>query len=315
MNSKKIQNRLEKLINSLTINENQKIFLRRKANDFYKELKENSQYQMPYSSSIYLSTDSYQYMLMRFWYEGSFDRGLFIKNRFDIDNYFVFSKEKSSNVNLLNNNRWENNSNEKSNLTGDLLFELLYSHLKTYQYYYETTMKILKDPPYEHAIPIRMDYQGISILFDCIPAIEQPDGCFIIPNGLGGIKKINRNLEEQALSKLNKMQNEKITKLILLMKYWNFTWGKPLKGYLIERLVECIFDKVEINNWDKAVKTFFNQATYILNNKKRLADRVYGQYSILDEYSKDQLKSFLEIFIEGANYAQKEYWNEIFNEF
>lgn len=295
---------MEQLINSLTIKENHKTVLRRKANDFYNELKRVSQYQKPYWSNIYLSTDSYKYTLERFWYGGSFDRGIFIKSRFDIDIYFVFNKNITP----------YNNPNNQNNLNGSLLFELIYSHLKTYQFYHKMNMKILKEPPYGHAIPIRMDYQGVSILFDCIPAIEFPNGYLVIPNGIGGTKKVNPHLEEQALSKLNRMQDGKIIKLILLIKYWNFTWGKSLKGYLIERLVESIFDKIEIHTWDRAVRTFFSRAINIIAKKKILHDRVYIQYSILDEYSSKKLDYFLEVLREAGSYAQDGKWEELFDE-
>ena len=174
-------------------------------------------------------------------------------------------------------------------------------------------MKLLKNPPYEHAVPIRMDYPGNSILFDYIPAIELPNGYLVKPNGIGGTKKVNPNLEEQALSKLDKKQDGKISKLILLMKYWNFTWGKPLKGYNIERLVESIFEKIEVHTWDKAVKTFFPQAIHILNKKKKLPYRVYSQYSILDEYSNNEIEEYLETLREAVYYAQKGEWSEIFD--
>ena len=313
MTAIKIHNSLDHLIYSLTIKENQKTFLRRETNNFYIELKNISQYQMPYWSNIYLSTDSYKYTLKRFWYGGSFDRGIFIKNRFDVDIYFVYSENNNSYLGILHPSR--NFSLKEKKLTTNLLFELIYSNLKTFQYYHGLEMKLLRDPPYGHAIPIRMDFQGISILLDCIPAFEVFNEYLVIPNGLGGIKKINPSLEEQTLSKLNKMQNGKIIKLILLIKYWNFTWGKPLKGYLIERLGECIFDKIEIHTWDKAVKTFFSQAIHILDKKKRLPDRIYTQYSILDEYSSKQLKYFLEILREAAIYVHKGDWTEVFDEF
>jgi hypothetical protein len=259
---------------------------------------------MPSWSNIYSSSN--QYTLERFWYGGSFDRGIFIKNRFDIDIYFVYSKQNSYNF-------WNTASNQQNRITGDLLFELIYSNLKSFHYYHGMDMKLLKNPPYGHAVPIRMDYPGNSILFDCIPAIELPKGYLVKPNGLGGTKKVNPNLEEQALSKLNKKQDGKISKFILLIKYWNFTWGKPLKGYIIERLVESIFNKIEVHTWDKAVKTFFPQAIHILNKRKKLPDRVYSQYSILDEYSTDEIEEYLETLREAVNYAQKEDWKEIFD--
>ena len=200
---------MERLINSLTITENQKIFLQEKANNMYNELKYISQNQISYWSTLSSSKNSSQYTLKRFWNRESFDRGLFIKNRFDIDIYFVYRKNK-------------NYPNEQNNLTGLLLFEILYFILKYYQSNYGVEMKLLKESPYGHTIPIRMDHHSISILFDCIPAIELPNGSLIIPNGIGGIKKINPKLEEQVLSKLNKIQNRKITKFIVLIKYWNF---------------------------------------------------------------------------------------------
>ena len=296
----KIHKRLERLIDALTITENQKPFLREKAFNFHNKLKKISQNLIPYWSSLYLSKDTYQYTIERFWFGRSLDRGLFIKNRFDVDIYFVYRKDNSYPI-------------EQNNLIGSMLFELLYSHLKVYQFNYREHMKLLKEPAYGHAIPIRMDYQGISILFDCIPAIELPNGYLIIPNGLGETKKIKPKLEEQAHSKINKKQNGRITKLILLMKYWNFNWGKPIKGNLIEHLVEFIFDKIEVHSWDRAVKTFFSRAIYFLDKKKPLPDGIYNQFSILEEYSSEELNNFLEILREAFIYAQKGRWEELFS--
>ncbi|MFX1380565.1 MAG: hypothetical protein ACFFA4_15875 [Promethearchaeota archaeon] len=296
-----MHNKLELLVNSLTIKENQKMFLRQKINEFYNELKKISQCQMPSWSNIYLSSS--KYTLQRFWYGDSLDRGIFIKNRYNIDLYFVYSKSNSQ------------NTHGREKITRDFLFELLYSNLKSFHYYHGTDMKLLKDPPYGHTIPIRMDYQGISILFDCIPAIELPMGYLVIPNSLGGTKKIDPNLEVQAFSKLSKKQNGKVIKLILLVKYWNFTWGKPIKGAILERLTEYIFDKIEINRWDQAIQTFFNQSTHILNEKKKISDKVYDQDSILDKYSSVELANYLEIFKEAAIYAQNKNWKDIFDEF
>jgi len=314
LTANKIHNRLERLIDFLTITKNKKTYLRKKANDVYNELKYISQNQTSYWSTLYSPKNSYQYTLERFWYGGSFDRGLFIKNRFDIDIYFVFRKNYSPYFTAFNIRPWIIYSNEQNNLTGRQLFEILYSNLKTYQSNYKIDMKLLKEPPYGHAIPIRMDYQGISILFDSIPAIKLPNGYLIIPNGIGGTKKVNPKLEEQALSKLNKKQNGRITKLIILIKYWNFNWGKPLKGYIIERLVEFIFDKIEVHSWDRAVKTFFNRAIYILDKEILLPDRVYNQYSILDEYSSKELSHFLKVLREAATYAQKGKWEKTFSD-
>lgn len=130
----------------------------------------------------------------------------------------------------------------------------------------------------------------------------------------GAPKKLNPKLEEQALSELDKKQNGKITKLIILLKYWNFNWGKPIKGYLIERLVEYIFEKIEVQSWNQAVKTLLNRANYILDKEKFLPDRVVNQYSVFDEYPSNKLKDFLEILIEAENYAQKGKWEDLFSD-
>jgi len=296
----KNHNRLERLIKSLTITDNQKDFLQEKTDTFFNMLKSISQDLTPYWSSLYLSKSTYKYTLKRFWFRNSFERGLFIKNRFNIEIYFIYSKNNTS-------------PNEKSNLIGKQLFELLYSNLKVYEFNYRENMKLLKLPPYGHNIPIRLDYHSISILFDCVPSIELSNGDLIIPNGMGGIKKISPTLEEKALSKLNKKQNGKITKLIVLMKYWNFNWGKSIEGYLVERLVESIFNKIAIQNWDQAVKTFFNQAISVLDKKKFLPDRVFDQYSILDEYSSDDLNKFIKVIKEAKNCVQKGEWKNLFS--
>lgn len=175
-------------------------------------------------------------------------------------------------------------------------------------------MKLLKEPPYRHVIPIRMDYQGISILYNCIPAIELPNGYLIIPNGLRETKKIKPKLEEQTHSKINRKQNGRITKLVILMKYWNFNWGKPIKGNLIEHLVEFIFDKIEIRSWDRAVITFFSQAIYFLDKKRLLYHGIYNLLSILEEYSSSELNKFLEILREAELYAHKGKWEELFSD-
>ena len=301
MPNKKIHVKFEQLINSLTIKENQKTFLRRRSNQLYNDLRRASLNRKSSGPVIITSMSWNLYILERFWYGGSFDRGIFIKNRFDIDIYFVYRENKVM--------PWNSSS---QNLTGRYLFDLIFTSLKKYQSIYNQNLKLLKNPPYGHAIPVRLDYKNISILFDCIPAIEKPFGYLIIPNGMGGTKKVNLKLEEQALSKLNKKQNGKITKLILLTKYWNFNWGKPLKGYLIERLVEYIFDEIKVNTWERALKTFFYRAINVIDKKRSLPDRVYSQYSILEEYSNDQQEEYIEVLREASSYAQEGKWTELF---
>ncbi|MHA1285459.1 MAG: hypothetical protein ACTSQP_23390 [Promethearchaeota archaeon] len=86
-------------------------------------------------------------------------------------------------------------------------------------------------------------------------------------------------MEEQGLSKINNKQNGKATKLIRLLKFWNWYWNNPVKSYLIQRLVEEIFRNRLIRNWDNALKIFFNQSLYslnqYLNGETVLRDRVH----------------------------------------
>ncbi len=64
---------------------------------------------------------------------------------------------------------------------------------------------------------------------DCIPAIELPRQYLLAPDGWNYIKKANQKLEEKGLSKLNKKCDGRATKLIWLLKYWNWYWNKLLK--------------------------------------------------------------------------------------
>jgi len=146
-----------------------------------------------------------------------------------------------------------------------------------------------------------------------------PQNYLLVPNGMEYVKKINLKLEEEALSKINDRQNGKATKLIRLLKFWNWYWNNPVKSYLIQRLVEEIFCNRLIRNWDNAIKIFFNQSLYFLNqylNRKIvLRDRVHTNKSILDDYGVNTIIYFYSIFNEANFYAQNNRWNELFGDF
>jgi len=162
----------------------------------------------------------------------------------------------------------------------------------------------MESPPYSHAIPIRLHYQNKILKVDCIPAIELPNQYLLAPDGWNYIKKVNQKLEENGLSRINKKHNGRATKLIWLLKYWNWYWDKPLKSYVIQKLVEEIFMEYGMNEWDKTVKTFFHKAINIFNKHYDgilvLQDRVYAQKSILDDYNTKRIDEFYDI-LQQAN--------------
>ncbi len=117
---------------------------------------------------------------------------------------------------------------------------------------------ITEDLPRTHAILINLHYQNQILKIDCIPAIELPDDYLLVPNGWNGQKKVNLKLEERGLNKLNTKHQGNGTKLIWLLKLWNWNWQKPLKSYIIQRLVEEIFIDHNIEKW-KAARIFFKE--------------------------------------------------------
>lgn len=147
---------------------------------------------------------------------------------------------------------------------------------------------------------------------DCVPSIETPNNYLVIPNGEKTNKKVNSRLEEEALSRLNKKHEVKDTKLIRLIKAWNYRNNKLLKSYLIEILVEKIFKNREITDWTSTLFTFFNHATYILKTNDFIPDRVYNQTSILDDYSQDQKNIFYNAVYEASIYAYKGKYEHLF---
>lgn len=309
MSANNIHSRLEKLINSLSVEEGRKKYLKNQTNYLKKKLRvvSRQKFEDP-QSPIEKISNSLE--VLAFWYGGSFDRGVFINNGFDIDIYPIYKP--------INKSKFEKNFGISS-LTGEILFGILYYDLWEIYNNINPNLTILKEPPYNHSIPIRIVFEGQTVDFDCIPAIELPDGILTAPDGIDSVKKVNLNLEEKGLSKVNKKHNGKATKLIYLLKYWNWNWDYPLKSYIIQRLVEEIFLQEPMNSWDKAIKTFFNKSISIFNKYLRdevvLKDRVYTHKSILDDFSEEKIYHFYESLKEGNSYAIKEDYHSLFGIF
>ncbi|TFG26074.1 MAG: hypothetical protein EU533_00035 [Promethearchaeota archaeon] len=308
MSVNNIHNRLEKLINSLSVKEGREKYLRNQTNYLKKKLRATS-HQKFEDAQNNLEKISNSLEVLTFWYSGSFDRGVYINNGFDIDIYPIYKP--------MNRSKFEKKFGIKS-LTGEILFGILYYDLREINKI-NPKLVILKEPPYNHSIPTRIDFEEQTVDFDCIPAIELPDGILIAPNGTDSVKKVNLLLEEKGLLKVNKRHNGNATKLIFLLKYWNWNWNYPVKSYIIQRLVEEIFLKESMKSWDKAIKTFFKKSIIIFKKYLRdeivLKDRVYTHKSILDDYSEEKVYYFFENLKEGYAYAVNDDWYALFGNF
>lgn len=309
MSVNNIHNRLEQLIDSLSITEGREKYLRHQIVYLERILKEASKINYnPPENQIEILSNSLE--IIRFWYGGSFDRGVHINEGFDLDIYLIYS--------LIKGHEKKHNLGVKS-LSGEILFKIIYDDLEAVHRNKNPNLIIPNKVQFKHAVPIELEFNKQTIHVDCIPAIELSEGYLIAPNGWDSTKKVNLKLEEQGLSKVNKKHNGRATKLILLLKYWNWNWNYPLKSYVIQRLVEEIYLRYNINNWDKAVKLFFNQSIHIFNkyynNELVLRDRVYISKSILDDYHKNKIKHFFENLRKANQYAMKNEWKELFGNF
>jgi len=302
---KNINHRLEQLIDSLSIKNGKETYLKNQIKYLLRGLKKVSLYDFEYPHNN-IQTLSNHLGITRFWYCGSYDRGVCIDTEFDIDIDIVYDDHPNKHEIEI----------AVDSLTGEILFTFLYEDLLEFQNKVNAGLNIIKTPPFSHAIPVSLDYQQQTLLVDCIPALELPNGYLIVPDGWEDIKKVNQILEEKGLSKVNKKTNGSATKLIWLLKYWNWYWNKPLKSYVIQRLVEEIFKNRAIKNWSTSVQVFFNHSINILdkyyNNQLVLKDRVYTQKTILDDYNIREIEKFYESLHEAKEFAIKGEWNELF---
>ena len=248
----------EQLIDGLTIKEGKEKYLKNQVNYVDKKLGDVSQRtsnipQIPiqeFSDAVYTKG---------FWYGGSFNLGIYIKENFDIDIYIIYKENDGYYLNL-------------KNLDGECLFTTLYEDLATIHNDINKNLIILNPLPQTHAIPIELHYQDQILKMDCIPAIELPNNQILVPDGWNAQKKVDLTLEEKKLKKLNSKHQGNGTKFILLVKYWNWHWKKPIKSYVIQRLVEEIFIDRDISGWKDTVGIFFEEAVILF--EKYLAEEL-----------------------------------------
>lgn len=249
-----------------------------------------------------ISFDSFQ----KYRLGGSFDRHTYIKGNFDVDCYFIFDDL------LIYRILFSFIPNFYSNPINipEMLFSELYYNLKLIQNW--SGISIIRDPPYLHAIPIRISR---DIKVDCIPALQpnSSSSILLIPEG-NELKKVDPTLDEEALSEVNTFNNGRVTPLVRVLKYWNYLSGKKLKSYFIERLVIEVFEEVRFKNWVKAIRHFFQNACRIIDNKERNPDRVNPKISIFDELSKAKLGRIYNIFAFAAGAANCGKWEKLFGD-
>ena len=302
LSNKYTEHWFEQIINGLTIKEGKEKYLRNQVNYVKNKLIEVSEWTFnPPQNAIQEFSNAVQ--VKGFWYGGSFDLGVHINKKFDIDTYMIYKENDGFFLNL-------------ENLDGEYMFTTLNDDLDSIHEKINKNLVILEPLPRTHAIPIELHYQNKVLKMDCIPAIELPNNLLLVPDGWNDQKKINLKSEEGGLNKLNKKHHGNGTKLILLLKYWNWRWKKPLKSYVIQRLVEEIFMDHEINGWKGAVRTFFRESVILFgkhfNNELILKDRVYTNRSILNDYDVKQLNNFNNKLRHANNLVNKNQWEKLF---
>jgi len=147
---------------------------------------------------------------------------------------------------------------------------------------------------------------------DLVPAIDlHEDGNLLIPNTIKNVIKVNPTKEENALKKLNNRTDGKGTKMIRLVKAWNNYWQGKIVSYLLVGLVMYIFKDNQISNWDKALRTFFNESIRLINERVFIPDKIYSHKSILDEYSQSYILEILKQLKKAKINADQSKWAKI----
>lgn len=97
---------------------------------------------------------------------------------------------------------------------------------------------------------------------------------------------------------------------------WNWSWNKPLKSYVIQRLVEEIFMDQVIEGWKLAVRLFFRESVKLFEEYYKdeiiLRNRVYTQESILTDYEEGLVEKFNNTLRRAKNLAKKNQWDKLF---
>lgn len=215
---------------------------------------------------------------------GSFDRYTSIPNYFDIDIYFIFTRDaikQLSGKNLLNT-------------LMNILIQLETKDEDEITPYY---IKIRQLDQYFHSIPIIFD----NLKLDCLAAIEisgHPN-TYYIPNG-ENIEKSNPEIIQTRLQEFNKITNGMGTKLIRLLKLWNFTHGKKIKSFQLELLCYYIFvERNKASKFDslmRGIEIFMDNGLYYIQSKETVYRKAMLEF-IIDDKAINQFKEAKELML------------------
>ncbi|WP_371804800.1 hypothetical protein [Candidatus Lokiarchaeum ossiferum] len=164
---------------------------------------------------------------------GSFDRYTSIPSYFDIDLYCIFTYNSIKSLSGIN----------LRNKLMNILRQLETDDDEDLTPYY---VQVKSQNKYYHSIPIILD----NIKIDFLAAVEIPNkpNTYYIPNG-DKIEESSPILIQEKVQNFNKQTNGMGTKLIRLLKLWNYTHGKHLKSYQLELL--CCFIFIDRNKAKK----------------------------------------------------------------
>jgi len=190
LSNKYTEHWFEELIDGVSIKEGKEQYLRNRVNYLNNKLTEVSQlpFQSPRNGIQKFSNVVY---VLGFWYGGSFNLGVHIKENFDIDAYIIYKE-------------YDDISLRHELLNGEYLFTTLYDDLYHIHEKIDENLLIKAQLPCTHAIPIELCHQNRFLKLDCIPAIELPNNFLLVPDGWNRQKKVNLKFEENGLTKLNK---------------------------------------------------------------------------------------------------------------
>lgn len=185
--------------------------------------------------------------------KGSFRRSTNIRGKFDID------------VNVVGT--WKE----------EKLLKLFYKKVKKFVLK-NPEIELMREPPYYHAIPIVI-HNDINV--DLLAAIDKGNGIYVIPEGYQKVIKTAPNEFEEKLKYINEMTMGMSTKLIRLLKLWNYQHKKVFRSYQIERLVEVIFRRQSMVYLTYGLQKFFKDARFFLENNQKIYDEIKQEY-VLD---------------------------------
>ena len=240
---------------------------------------------------------------------GSFDRGTNIRNISDVDAYVLYDELPT--IERLSIALQKLKPDTHIDYRGEVLLKTLHHQLKKIRLSVRRKLDV-KQPPYTHAIKVKMRYANQVIKMDLVPAIDlHEDGNLLIANTIKNTMKVNPIKEENALKTINEKTDGRGTKMIRLVKAWNNHSQRTFISYILERLVLEVFKNKPVGDWDKALITFFTDSIKIIKQRTFIPDKVYSHASILNNFSQERL-TIMQNKLENAKiYAQNSEWEKL----